>query len=306
MPIAAEQFFAKESTAKNRLEFYGFWLWNYTYADYDFYRTIMYDEELEKNEYEPDFSSCFFCDQRREYCVYCHKFAIARLDLAKKSVFEPWSNDIFRAPNHVYSIRFSSDEMLMDAYYVCSEKLKINMEKAYKLQKYSDGLKVINIREEKYSGIEYSHMLPPKKIASIEIDLSVPVEVIYQCILEMHQVSWEYYKYTGDEKDSMFTHSSMYPFYQNKLRLLLAFGKIAFSLSGHPARALGFWLWEQVERLKKFPSVGKAIHHLEKGEEFPAGLLQTLGFPDSDLTVFNRLLRQTKRCIQQREVLTIG
>ena len=310
MSVSKNNDCSKEREAQKRLEFYGFWLWNYQYADhiYEYHEPSFEEIEAEIKAKIYRQLRCDLCDQRREYCKYCSIYRDERLYLLINSIFEPWNTEVVCQEGMSDIVRYSSEKILSDAYLLKRNSAhKVAMHKAYLLRDISDGFTILEVREGEYSDAKDWITVPRKMIVTVELDLSVPLKSLLASISTLHGAAWDSrLNHADDFDEANLAYISKSGFYQEKLHLLLSFDNISFNPSAHPARALGFWLWEQTDRLNSFTSVAQAIQYLESGREFPQDILQQLGFQNSDMTVFNRLKRQTARCIEAKEVLSIG
>ena len=65
----------------------------------------------------------------------------------------------------------------------------------------------------------------------------------------------------------------------------------------HESRAVGLWLWDQVE-ITKITVVAK---HIRKLKEIPQ--VKRLGFAESEMSVLRRFYKRTKECIENAKVL---
>lgn len=81
---------------------------------------------------------------------------------------------------------------------------------------------------------------------------------------------------------------------------------VKFAYKSAISRAIGLWLWDQVNIYKTYNSINSAIRALENGENIPKDMLSIFGLDDTPDTSFSRMYLTTERCIREREVLKIG
>lgn len=299
---------AKEKEARQQLEFYGFWLWNYTTNEF-------FQETDDEDTYYWDnldrLLKCDLCPQRREYCVYCGLYIAEHRQRFVQSLFRPWFEDIrdvMSSKNK--SLRYSASEIVNDSYRLLTGQIgSITSDKAYVLRELSSSTKILKIIKETTCN-EWA-TIGLKNIIDVRIDTSLPLDVIIDDISKIYEASidvWRYRSFNDEEIEDL-SLDSKYDCarsYCRLLRRLKSFAGISFNANGHAARALGFWLWEQIDDRQIFPTVGQAVDFLDSGEYFPQDILQVFGYDESDMTVIGRLRRLTKRCVQEGEVMTMG
>ncbi len=296
--------------AKKQLLFYGFWLWNYTTTEYHQEVNYTYTEETywESLDYA---LKCDLCPDMNKYCEFCSAHTRERKQHFVKSLFKPWFDDyslfISDPPE---ALRYSSSAILQNTYDVLTQKAhKILMDKTFTLRNLPNSIQILNIKKESSYG--EGTTLGIKDVVDIRIDLSLPLAASLSGIAKLHKASSDGLLYQSKdcaEDDCLNIDRMRHEVfdYSQLVQHLKSFEGISFRSTNSASRALGFWLWEQVDVLNNFRTVSQAVGFLESGQEFPQDILIGLGYGNSDLTVLTRLKRSTKQCVEQKEVMTMG
>lgn len=85
---------------------------------------------------------------------------------------------------------------------------------------------------------------------------------------------------------------------------------VSFSPDEDSPRVMGLWLYDVLDVEKRYDSVSSAYKDLKTNERYfycepPKSILDVLGYAASEISVFRRLYRNTKRCIETCEVLSL-
>ena len=297
-----------EKQARDQLEFYGFWLWNYTHNEFvDFEDN---DDEVEK-EYYSHSDKVIQCDilcQDRRYCFMCPTVFSEKKNNFIQAIFTSGTNITHEDMENGRKIRLTGDEVIQ---YYYAKKLDDSVLPApntgFKYIPKSERLsfEVVNI-EETVLGSQ-NVRLTSKKELTVKIDLSIPFDIIRSELEELYYLENEkallHFKQPDSTLEISLSHQT---YYRSVLKNLKTYNEISFSASAYEARALGFWLWDTVRNKKLFGTVPQAVEFLKSGKQFPKDLLSRFGFEASEPAVFNRLCRLTGVCIKKKEVCSIG
>ena len=306
-----------ELEAKEQLEFYGFWLWNYERANktedvIEFKQKCTEEEFKLRNDGVDIRYKCYKRECR--HCSFNAKYLRNRLI---DYIYKKHTTDNFFDIRVLQ--RFSSEEILNNVYKSnLDEKVKIDYSKGYLLNKtivgqdelnliVSDALKFVFKKDHQTVSINF--FLPEEIIVIHAVLLKKAVEFIINNIgihFDMRQHG-DYY--SNDVSAHLFDYlNKNNVHFTSLLASLKSSPDISFNLN-HNRRSLGFWLWENIIFLKKYKSVKEAIYFFQSGTQYPNNILNILGFAttqdiDDILRICRRFLQRTKDCIAHAEVLS--
>ena len=294
---------AGELEAKQQLEFYGFWLWNYRHGK----QPSGYSHHMLPNSlYIPQDSGgqwylCDECQANNKYniCDLCSVRTDYNKIMFVGKIYHDWDGTE-EFDSKLHKKRFTGDEILSNIY---NNKLhnthKLDYSYGYKLKANNVVTTIINetTREAIYN--------TDSNIVNLEINFSFPLEILIEDIVKIKT------------RVSKCTREGQYPLtetawdnmphgisYTRLLTVLKRFPEVSFQEQPEK-RSLGFWLWEQVRLFKNFKTVAAAIRYLRSGKSFPADTLNRIGLDYEDNRQYNRLCQSTEKCVERGEVLAI-
>lgn len=216
-----------------------------------------------------------------------------------KNTYQPWDYQL-DAAKVSHQKRFTGKEILFDIY-----RCKIlnsqfyDYSYAYKLKSNYVSIKIL--RESTQKAAYYAS----STILNVDMDISFPLEVINEDIARIKARASH-----SDKNGQIFCTEEAWDgaphgiCYTRLLSILKNFPEVSFQQQ--PAqRALGFWLWEQIDFLQNFKTVTAAIQYLRSGEALPPDILRRIGLDYPEYRQYNRLCQCTRRCVEQGEVLAI-
>ena len=132
----------------------------------------------------------------------------------------------------------------------------------------------------------------------LEIDFNIPNNVIYSYLNKLKNIKFS-------EKPSFFELQNKFfeKNYNMEYEMVKTFSGDTFNHKNFKSRALGIYIYDTLHNNihdKKCKTVKDSIELLS--EDMPDAL-NILGYGDSELSVFRRLYRKTKECIEKCEVL---
>lgn len=85
---------------------------------------------------------------------------------------------------------------------------------------------------------------------------------------------------------------------------------VSFSPDEDSPRIIGLWLYDVIDDKRQYDSVSSAYKDLKNNEEYffcdpPRSILDILGYAASEPSVLRRIYRNTKKCIEACEVLSL-
>lgn len=311
MPVNEKATSNLERTAKEQLEFYGFWLWNYKYAfshspDPEWLEILEANREFESLQNES--YACDECGINETYkdCTSCGIKSRHDKDLFVEKIYRPWldqRNDELSSLDK----RFSADHILMNAYNNAADCHKyLDFSKGYRLEPLNLAVEIIKSDLE----VMRENTSAKSNIVTAKIDFSLPLEIIIEDVSRIKKsIVWgDSFSHKKIENSHCIAYSDNIN-YEMILASLKKLSSISFNYN-HSARALGFWLWENVTNFKKYISIPDAIANLTSGHEYPEDILKALGFPESldpedAMRRYRRYHQRTVACIKEGEVLTL-
>ena len=158
----------------------------------------------------------------------------------------------------------------------------------------------------------------------ISIDLSAPKSFLFHEIEQLKEMTFKAKPSYQELAMSVGYEDTNYPL---EYALISAIDGVAFSPKDSKARALGLWLYDTIDVERRYTSVAEALSSFREGtwykesawsnrsqdfieEEVDPGWLYSfplaaLGYANSEISVFRRLYRNTKKCIEACEVLSL-
>ena len=175
------------------------------------------------------------------------------------------------------------------------------------VQRYSKnfGLGIIGVKD---LSLNSTGCLSGGLIASI--DLSAPLPFLLHEIRQLKEACFNKVP-TCQDLTVAFEYEEVN--YQLERELISSVKGVSFSPKDEKARALGIWFYDVLDVEQKYPSFKEAYEALKNGtwlgerdDENPLTYpLAALGYAASEISVFRRLYRNTKRCIDACEVLSL-
>ena len=292
-----------EKEAKEQLEFYGFWLWNYRHARLP----SGYSHHILANSvYIPQDSGgqFYLCDECQSYnhykiCDLCTVRAEYNKIMFIAKIYHAWDG-VPELDGILHQLRLTGEEILQDAYrHKLIEGHALNYSCGYRLTPRNVATEILNetTREAYYNAD--SHVL------NLEIDFSYPLEILIDDITRIKTrisrcLRNGQFQPTETAWDDM-PHGISYA---RLLNILKKFPDVSFQVQPEK-RSLGFWLWEQVDLLNNFKTVTAAIRYLRSGDSFPSDILESIGLNYPETRQYNRLCQSTRKCVERGEVLAI-
>lgn len=280
---------ADEQQAKLHLEFYGFWLWNYRHALYQGY---LIEQQCKESQLE---SICDECDINVTY-KYCSLCKFKKLHNKREfldTIYHPYNFD------SIEDCRIQSDDILISTYNcIVNKSTDCNFSKKYHLNPSPVSTK--NLEHEERIALFHSKL----QNITLTIDFSLPLNMIIYDIERIHEAAYNQHVQLSSIDETLKDGVEATFSYCTLLRVLKQFSDVSFQLNSE-LRAMGFWLWEQIDYLKKFDSVVSAIDYLRSPCEFPRDLLNRFGMGEDSMRKFNRIHQRTRQCIAEGEVLSL-
>lgn len=273
----------------------------------EFKRIQTFDSYLEKNEaggWTPVSARCcsnnFNCDYFRAHSQALHQIETTEQTLFFNSVLPSLYSDGIDCEKCKVEYAVSAS-LLFDLYNDGA------IEKAVCRNQNGLGLEVIGTK-----GIYINDRGCLSGNVIVGLDLSLPSGLLLHEINALKKITFEKSPTFDELIDAVAFGRTNYDLEKDIIQDLAG---AAFNPNDDTPRAIGLWLWDNVDLDKKFKSVAEAVRVLRRGnfnaatdpdpDDLLPDLLDRLGYGNSPEGTFNRLYRNTKRCIEAGEVLSL-
>ena len=302
--------------AKEIIRFYGFWLWTYMVGPNDKNYDPRKIFEENRARIQEICTKCNRNDFSDKKCDHCEYFICEQNHEVVSSIFHPiavgfsWSSDsVMRAFIHEIGTRCSSKEILLDAYRKGSGNQESEFEKIDILGFWP------NLMPPSITKIDVKAQNSPignaRCMQRLTINPEIPTVIrendnsrskAYLKWLDVIGLPHHEENYYAFMMSDGMVNSEYCIAIKNCIKNMPL---VSFSPSDYASRAIGFWLWEQIDELKSFNSDVEAVSYLQSGIEYPQDLLSKLNFNPRSMRRFNRLHQRTIACIDKGEVLSL-